>query len=176
MKHARTQLRTAVKDCLTAADVAGGNVRTHTRGLGDDALPVVVIEPETENGIETKGPYPAPRVQVRPMSFSVAVYAKDVGVVRDADGNVTSVEKDADEAADELSAAVEAALLSRTYRLMTKDSNGNPIKLGERDLKLLGTGSVRDPITGERVYGAVHMLFEATLLTEEGNPSNTINR
>ena len=184
--HIRTQLRTAVKDRLVAAGVAGGRVFTHDpRIVGETALPLVVIEPEIENGIEVKGPRSfAPRaldrktvgrLQIRKVRFSATAYADTLGP-KDADGNFTAIDKDADEAADDLSEAIEAALFDGANRLMTKDSGGNAVRLGERDLQLLGTGGVRNPETGARQVGVVHHLFEALLLTDEGDPSTVINR
>lgn len=183
--HVRTRLRHAVRDRLIAAGVAGGSVHVHPRSIDENAIRYVVIEPEMETGIEVKGPYGfrprqgdnklVGRLQVRPIRFSVTVYAKDEGQ-RDADGNIVVLEKDADEVADDTSADIEGALFDGNNRLMTKDEVGNPVRLGERDLKLLGTGGVRDPSTGTRLIGCVHMLFEALMLTDEGDPSNTINR
>jgi hypothetical protein len=172
--HARTKLRNAVRDRLIDANIAGGNVHTHDpRLIGKTELPLVIIESEMEKGIEVKGP-PGSRIQIRTTNFSITVYAEST-YGYDAEGTPNSVISDADDAADDLSEEVERAMLG-TNKLFYKDSDGTPVRLGERDLTLIGTGAVRNPETGGRMVGVAHMLFEALLLTEEGNPSNTINR
>ena len=169
---------------LIDAGVSDGEVRTHDRTpVGKDATSVTFIEPETESGIDVKGPrYFAPqqsdrkvvgRVQERWIRVNVTTIAKDLGT-RGSDGNFTSIEKDADELADEQSELIERTLLSRYLRY--RDANGEWVDLGERDFKLIGSSAVRDQSTGERMIGAVASQFEALVLTNEGDPSNTINR
>jgi hypothetical protein len=181
--HIRTQLRIAVKERLVAAGVAGGNVYTHDpRIVGNTKFPVVVVEPEIENGIEIKGNNKrfSPRAGdnknlgrplVRSIRFSVTAYAEATGT-KDDDGNfVLQGFKDADEAADDVSDTVEVAMFDGDHRLMI-----NGARLGETDLRLLGTGGVRNPETGMRQVGVVHHLFEAVVMTDEGDPSVVSNR
>ena len=181
--HVRTQFREAMRERLVAANVAGGedHVFTHDpRLIGQAVLPLVVIDPEMEPSITAKGPRvfsirrgdgkKTGRPLLRRIQASLKIYAEPSGP-KDQYGNFTSIDVDADKAADEILAAVEAALFDGDNRLTI---DGQPF--GEIDLMLLGTGGIANPETGMRQVGALHMLVEATLMTDEGDPTVVSNR
>lgn len=183
--HARTQLRKSVQARLIAANVAGGAVylRDPRGAPGFDRFPFVVIEPAAETDVSVKGPRAfgprlidrklVGRLMRRPVKFSATVVAKETGT-EDEFGNLVTLEKDADEVADDISAHIEIALFDGSHRLMIKDSNGAEVRLGESDLVLLGTSGLINPETGFREIGTVHHLFEAVLLTSEGDPETIV--
>jgi hypothetical protein len=185
--HARTQLRKAFKARLIAANVAGGAVYTHDpRGaVGFNRFPFVLIEPGSESKITVSGARKfsqdasrsdnrrVGRLMYRNTQLSTTVIAKETGT-EDEFGNMVDVDMDADEAADAIQAEIEAALFDADNRLMTKDANGNDILLGEKELVLHGTGGLMNPETGSREIGCVHALWEALILTSEGDPETII--